>query len=129
MSCWFTVREKPLGVIGLCRDSKEDPFDEGDVKRISLLRPSIERQLDYLRAGEQGDGIDAQTLKTEFGLTKREIDVMQCVSFGMSPLEIARKLSISIATARKHLEHIYKKTGVNDMLSLMKVSQLFLGRR
>jgi DNA-binding CsgD family transcriptional regulator/PAS domain-containing protein len=45
-------------------------------------------------------------------LTSREWDVMRCVDAGQTNEEIARLLSVTPSTVKKHLEHVYAKLGV-----------------
>jgi DNA-binding CsgD family transcriptional regulator len=45
-------------------------------------------------------------------LTHRERQVLDLVDAGLGNTEIARELFISVATVRKHLEHIFDRTGV-----------------
>lgn len=40
-------------------------------------------------------------------LTKREVEVLECVAKGMSNKEIASSLVISMSTIKTHLHHIY----------------------
>ncbi|MCE5252604.1 MAG: helix-turn-helix transcriptional regulator [Actinomycetia bacterium] len=46
-------------------------------------------------------------------LTKRETEILSWLSQGMTNVEIASALSISPATVKKHLEHIYAKLEVH----------------
>jgi HD-GYP domain-containing protein (c-di-GMP phosphodiesterase class II)/DNA-binding CsgD family transcriptional regulator len=48
------------------------------------------------------------------GLTAREMEVLGLIGRGLSPGEVARRLSISSKTVRNHLEHIYTKAGVSN---------------
>ncbi|UYM07182.1 response regulator transcription factor [Solicola gregarius] len=50
-------------------------------------------------------------------LTARERDVLTLLAGGMSAQQIARRLEISAATVRKHLEHAYAKLDVHDRLT------------
>lgn len=50
-------------------------------------------------------------------LTARERDVLTYLAGGMTARQIARRLEISAATVRKHLEHAYAKLGVHDRLT------------
>lgn len=50
-------------------------------------------------------------------LTERERDVLGCLADGLTAQQIARRLRISVATVRKHLEHAYAKLGVHDRLA------------
>jgi DNA-binding CsgD family transcriptional regulator len=45
-------------------------------------------------------------------LTAREWDVIRCVDAGRTNEEIARFLSVTPSTVKKHLEHVYTKLGV-----------------
>lgn len=49
-----------------------------------------------------------------FNLTKREIDVAGLLSQGMPDKEIARELSISQHTVRRHVERVLAKTGTHN---------------
>ncbi|MCL4265719.1 MAG: hypothetical protein KJ069_21075 [Anaerolineae bacterium] len=47
-------------------------------------------------------------------LSERELEVLRLMSEGYSNREIADKLVFTVATAKKHAEHIYGKLGVNS---------------
>jgi DNA-binding CsgD family transcriptional regulator len=49
----------------------------------------------------------------ELGLTRRQAQALQLLASGASEQEIAARLGISIRTAQKHLEHCYRRLGVN----------------
>lgn len=126
LTYWFETACGPLGVLGLCRTGDAEPFSKRDCFVVEQLSPYIAEKLESLLGAGEYRVLQAGKLRKEYGLTERELDVVQCVAFGMNAGEVARKLSISVATARKHLEHIYRKMGVNDALSLMKVAQMFM---
>jgi DNA-binding CsgD family transcriptional regulator len=48
------------------------------------------------------------------GLSKREAEVLALVAAGKTNLEISERLSISIKTVKKHLEHIFSKLNANS---------------
>jgi DNA-binding CsgD family transcriptional regulator len=76
-------------------------FDERDRAFLSLLRPHIAK----LRARWE-----RKALVTS--LTERELDVLKLVAQGLTNRQVARRLFISPATVRTHLEHTYEKLGV-----------------
>ena len=49
----------------------------------------------------------------QFGLTRREREVVDLVAAGASNTQVATALGISPATVRKHLEHAYEKLNVS----------------
>ena len=56
---------------------------------------------------------DKDILKIE-SLTKRELEVLKNLSFGMYNKEIAEKLDISERTVKNHISNIFKKIEVTD---------------
>ncbi|MDO9380973.1 MAG: LuxR C-terminal-related transcriptional regulator [Nocardioidaceae bacterium] len=50
-------------------------------------------------------------------LTEREREVLVLLEQGLTAVQIGRRLAITPATVRKHLEHLYAKLGVHDRLS------------
>lgn len=77
-----------------------------------------------IRAVAAGDSVLAPTVATrvmsrmrtpaEEKLSAREIEVLELVAKGVSNKEIGKLLSISVATVKTHLIHIYGKLGVDD---------------
>lgn len=55
-----------------------------------------------------GDG------EEEIPLTRRECEVLQRLSQGLTNKEIAESLGISYETVKEHVQHILRKLGVND---------------
>jgi DNA-binding NarL/FixJ family response regulator len=53
-----------------------------------------------------------------FGLTRREFDIVGAVVEGRTNRDIARTFSISEDTVKRHLTHIFDKTGVSSRLEL-----------
>jgi DNA-binding CsgD family transcriptional regulator len=86
-------------------------FDERDRSFLSLLRPHLGR----LRSRWE----DRPHLPS---LTERELDVLSLVAAGLTNREISRRLFISPATVRTHLEHIYEKLGVRTRASAVNVA-------
>ena len=56
---------------------------------------------------------DKDTVKIE-SLTKRELEVLKNLSYGMYNKEIAEKLDISERTVKNHISNIFKKIEVTD---------------
>jgi DNA-binding CsgD family transcriptional regulator len=48
------------------------------------------------------------------GLTPRELEVLQMISFGVSNAEAARRLNVSVHAIKFHLAAIYNRLGVSN---------------
>lgn len=51
--------------------------------------------------------------RERFGLTRREVEVLDLVADGRTNAEIGQLLGTSPRTVQKHLEHIFEKLGVD----------------
>jgi DNA-binding NarL/FixJ family response regulator len=64
-------------------------------------------------------GTDAgKEVRKNFGLTPRELDVVEAIVSGFTNREIAGKYSISEQTVKHHLRNIFDKVGVSNRLEL-----------
>lgn len=57
-------------------------------------------------------------------LSKREVEILTLVAEGLSNAEIAQKLVITRATAKKHLEHIYTRLDVHSRTGALAQARL-----
>lgn len=64
------------------------------------------------------DGTEAH--KNQKRLTKREEEIMQCISEGFSNQQIAGKLFISVRTVEFHRTNIMEKLGIHDTVNLVR---------
>lgn len=58
--------------------------------------------------------------RDRFGLTGAECRVAVEASEGHKPMEIARRLGLSIHTVRSHIKRIFQKTGVHSQAGLVR---------
>jgi len=79
-------------------------FDERDRLALQLLRPHLHEV--YLDADRRRRG--------SIHVSPREREVLRLTAQGYSNADIARVLFISVATVRKHMEHILDRTGVRN---------------
>jgi DNA-binding NarL/FixJ family response regulator len=61
--------------------------------------------------------VAAPTTRT-YGLTTRELEVVQAIAAGASNGDISKELSISLPTVKHHLTSIFDKTGASSRLEL-----------
>ncbi len=53
-----------------------------------------------------------------FGLTPREVEIVEAITAGESNRDVARRLEISLQTVKHHLTSIFDKTGTSTRLEL-----------
>ncbi|MFF4115723.1 response regulator transcription factor [Streptomyces sp. NPDC001714] len=75
------------------------------------LSPSIQRRL--LERLSQPEPVPAATEAPD-GLTARETEVLVLIAEGFTNQEIARKLHVSTATVKTHINNLFAKTGLKD---------------
>lgn len=80
------------------------------LKALRLLRQPAANRISY-----------EQT--TDYGLTTREIEVLEQVSKGLTNREIGLNLSISAGTVRKHIENTYRKLQVHNKMEAVSRAQ------
>lgn len=68
----------------------------------------------------KGNSLQPKEKQADFGLSQREVDVLELISMGYAYKEIAEKLYIAPSTVRKHIEHIYSKLQVNNKMRAVK---------
>ena len=88
-------------------------FSDRERELLGLLRPHLARA--YKSASSQNRGATPAGAGEETvgaPLTRRERDVLGCLSLGKTDRDIGLILGISPRTVQKHLEHVYPKLGV-----------------
>jgi len=66
------------------------------------------------------ENLNIGSLENDFGLTKRESEILVNAFNALKNSEIAEKFFISEITVKKHLEHIFEKIGVNSRTALIR---------
>jgi DNA-binding CsgD family transcriptional regulator len=79
-------------------------FSERDRALLTLLRPHLHEA--YKRWRQRGPDTTQ--------LTARQVELLQLVAVGFTNRQIARRMSITEATVRKHLEHIFERLQVTS---------------
>ena len=90
----------------------------------NITRPFIEARPGLLQLIDEGernglewvaDILDGRAQKAEGpGLTRREREILQLLSMGMSNQEMAEKLVIAEGTLKRHVANLYQKLGVHN---------------
>lgn len=77
-------------------------------------REAVADMVTYLRDKASAAAAPARN----FGLTKRELEILGTIVSGLSNKEIAQKFSLSEDTVKHHLTNIFDKVGVSSRLEL-----------
>jgi LuxR family maltose regulon positive regulatory protein len=86
------------------------PFLEARPGLLSLIAQTEHHGLEWVL-----DILDGRTRKAEGPvLTRREREILQLLSMGMSNQEIAEKLVIAEGTLKRHVANLYQKLGVHN---------------
>jgi DNA-binding CsgD family transcriptional regulator len=91
----------PVRKVSFWRSAGPD-FTERDSLVVQLLRPHLWEL--YLDSQRRRNNIPR--------LSNREWEVLHLAHQGYDNAQIAQKLFVSISTVRKHMEHIFDRTGV-----------------
>lgn len=81
----------------------------------SPISPTVARRLldELRRSGQEAPSYD-------YGLTKREREVLKDIVDGLTYRELAEKNHIAASTAKKHILHIYQKLNVSSKAEIVK---------
>lgn len=60
--------------------------------------------------------------KQDFGLSPREIELLEQLKEGLTYEQLAANMYISVGTVRKHIENVYRKLQVNNKMNAVKVA-------
>jgi DNA-binding CsgD family transcriptional regulator len=67
--------------------------------------------------------VDLEKAKNKYHLSKRELEVLQLISSGLTNKKIAEKLFIGEQTAKDHVRNIMRKVGVRSRAALISALQ------
>jgi DNA-binding NarL/FixJ family response regulator len=74
---------------------------------------------EMLRLADQQRAQDEEVRKTIGSLTPRELEVLQALAGGLSDMEMADRLYVSVGTVRNHVARILVKLGVHSRLQAL----------
>jgi len=132
----YLLRHRPKSVLGLPVTMQgdlqgvlylENKYTTGvfSADRLPLLQ-MLASQMGYVHTLAQYFEPDAPSVVcgAEAGpsLTSREIDVLQCLSAGLSNKEIAARLVMSAGTVKVHVRNVFDKLGVNNRVKAVSAA-------
>lgn len=66
-------------------------------------------------------GLELASMASDWGLSRRETEVVELLLQGLSDKQIARQLNISFGTERTHISRLFRKCGVHDRRQLIRI--------
>lgn len=119
MQMILAFNDEFLGVITFYRKIGKADFKYEDVFMLEILKEHLSYRL--FREKEQKDKISIEETVEQFGLTKREQNILEFIMHGLSNEEICQNAIITNNTLKKHILNIYKKIGVKNRVQLFKL--------
>lgn len=113
-------KQKFVGVVTLYRVVGRKNFTYGDIFVLDQLKDHIAYRL-YLEHESEASVVGKMSVTSgvkHYELTRREHTILQMIMDGNNNEKIAKDLSVSINTVKKHVLNIYRKTSVNNRVQL-----------
>lgn len=105
----------------LLKEINPQDLHDGIVETLNggaAMNPSI--AMKTLKLLRNPSSIENERDKEEISLSKREVEVLEQLSKGLSYTVIAENLILSPSTVRKHIENIYKKLQVHSKIEAVQ---------
>lgn len=109
-----------LGILTLYRSKVAGDFSDDDVFLLQMLSDHLNARF-YADKKAQDPFVEVKNMNdyiASYALTGREAEILYLVLYGKSNEDIVEELCISPYTLKKHLQNIYKKTGVSGRVQL-----------
>lgn len=105
-----------IAVLTLLRTKEQGPYSAEELAHLRKLQPFLEYTLNSVYLPKRIH--QRASARERFGLTDREVDVLELVVAGANNKEIARELGLSLATVKTHIQHIFHKAEVSSRTAL-----------
>ena len=109
-----------IGDMRIWRDKRQENFSNDDMMLLDMILPAFAASLVRARGQHTADPANRIVSASTSYLSPRELQVAQFAAKGLGDKEIARELAISPTTVRTHLDHAFKKLGVNKRHTLAR---------
>lgn len=114
---FFRQNDRIVAVLSLVRRRASRPFTRREVEILDKVQPFIEYSLGKIYISNRVH--NRTSLSAEYGLTAREMDVVEIALTGVGNKVLSKHLGISLPTLRTHLQRIFAKVGVRSHAELI----------
>ncbi|WP_290703979.1 LuxR C-terminal-related transcriptional regulator [Amphritea sp.] len=114
---FFRHEGQIIAVLSMLREERLGNYSEEELQLLRKLQPFLEYSLKSVYLPKRHK--ERLSIYEKYGLTERELDVIELLLSGTSNKEIAVELSLGLATVKTHLHHIFQKTSVQSRSELV----------
>lgn len=113
--------------ISVKRSSSKTPLllmlsrDRRELLKVDANKDKEPLFIIYLSDPSRDINVPTEMCKNLYGLSAAEVKVLHYIVNGMTVIELAEHISVSVAAIRKHLHNIFKKTNTNNQTELMRL--------
>lgn len=112
----FWDADMPFAGLGIIKHPGDDPFDDDTREQARLMQSYFEFNLSsHPRLRRQRLNV---RLRKRYGLTKREIEITDLISLGMTNKDLAEQMAIGLGTVKTHVMRVFLKLGIENRSSL-----------
>lgn len=114
--------DRNIGDMRIWRSRKRERFGADTLELLELVKPAyvaaLKRSRREVAAAARGDGTAPAPRAALAALSEREQAVVRLASLGLRDKAIAQRLGIGFTTVRTHLDHAFRKLGVENRTQL-----------
>lgn len=114
---FFRNHGKIIAILTVLRDESLPEYSSDDLKMLRKVQPFLEYSLNSIYMPARIS--EREYVRETYGLTNRELDVLEYALTGADNKTMSKHLNISMPTLRTHLQHIYPKVGVHSTSELI----------
>ncbi len=114
---FFRQEGEIIAVLTMLREESLGNFSQQELALLNRLQPFFEYSLKSVWLPRRNS--QRNSVSQKYGLTEREVDVIELLLSGATNKEIAAELSLGLATVKTHLHHIFQKTEVQSRSELV----------
>lgn len=114
----ISYKEHFLGVLSFFRKKGRDDFLQEHEFILDMIKDHLAYRLEQDYIHRKSKKLALQQCIADYGLSKKEGQVLGLLIHDNSSDEIAESLNISVSTLRKHCNHIYNKLGISQRIQL-----------